>query len=574
MKFINLIIILIIILGTNLLSTTYYVDNTHLNSSDTNDGTDPNFPWETIGHVNDYSEDPGFNAGDQILLKRGDIWNEGIDFSNSLSYGTNDDHIIIGAYGGGNRPILDGNNLQSCGVYLEKKFFEIVDLEILNFYSEGIRIHAPQKNTGTIINNVYVHDITTTIPANILFVFGIKIESNSCTITNSTVSNNINDGIFIDGDACIISNNEIIDNGIGGTVSDYLGDAIQYIGDNGSIYNNHIKNYITDNHLYTKNCVRFEGDVVEIYDNFCESAGFGIGVALATNVKVRNNYFYNIRDDAIQIKNGEFFNNIVYECLNGGIRCVGDNTSFEIKIFGNTIVDCKKSLTIDGGIIDFRNNLLYYYNLSNPRVLKILSQSNISNLDFNLYYPDNVSNMFYLNGSYYSSLINWQSSGNDGNSLSSDPILSFYPAIPLFFLSEYSPAINLATDLGSAYDFDYKYWIRSSDNVWDIGAQEYIPSTFPKLRPRFNLEDYSLSQNYPNPFNPATLISFSIPNDEFVSLRIYDVLGREFAQIINERRRAGTYQIEFNGAALNSGVYYYTLTAGSYTETKKMMIIK
>ena len=87
-------------------------------------------------------------------------------------------------------------------------------------------------------------------------------------------------------------------------------------------------------------------------------------------------------------------------------------------------------------------------------------------------------------------------------------------------------------------------------------------------------KDYSLSQNYPNPFNPATLISFSIPNDEFVSLRIYDVLGREFAQIINERRRAGTYQIEFNGAALNSGVYYYTLTAGSYTETKKMMIIK
>ena len=87
-------------------------------------------------------------------------------------------------------------------------------------------------------------------------------------------------------------------------------------------------------------------------------------------------------------------------------------------------------------------------------------------------------------------------------------------------------------------------------------------------------KDYSLSQNYPNPFNPATLISFSIPNDEFVSLRIYDVLGREFAQIINERRSAGTYQIEFNGAALNSGVYYYTLTAGSYTETKKMMIIK
>ena len=87
-------------------------------------------------------------------------------------------------------------------------------------------------------------------------------------------------------------------------------------------------------------------------------------------------------------------------------------------------------------------------------------------------------------------------------------------------------------------------------------------------------KDYSLSQNYPNPFNPATLISFSIPNDEFVSLRIYDVLGREVAQIINERKSAGTHQIEFDGAAFNSGVYYYTLTAGSYTETKKMLMIK
>ncbi len=87
-------------------------------------------------------------------------------------------------------------------------------------------------------------------------------------------------------------------------------------------------------------------------------------------------------------------------------------------------------------------------------------------------------------------------------------------------------------------------------------------------------KDYNLSQNYPNPFNPATLISFSIPNEEFVNLKIYDVLGSEIAQIINERRGAGTYQVEFSASSLNSGVYYYTLTAGSYTETKKMMLMK
>ena len=120
------------------------------------------------------------------------------------------------------------------------------------------------------------------------------------------------------------------------------------------------------------------------------------------------------------------------------------------------------------------------------------------------------------------------------------------------------------------------YYVKATADLFVSNASNIVSSNvlYYKRTDELLPEKYSLEQNYPNPFNPATLIIFSIPNDEFVSLRIYDVLGREVAQIINERRSAGTHQVEFDGASLNSGVYYYTLTAGSYTETKKMLMVK
>ncbi|MFQ3608556.1 MAG: T9SS type A sorting domain-containing protein [Chloroherpetonaceae bacterium] len=85
---------------------------------------------------------------------------------------------------------------------------------------------------------------------------------------------------------------------------------------------------------------------------------------------------------------------------------------------------------------------------------------------------------------------------------------------------------------------------------------------------------YKLDQNYPNPFNPSTKITFSIKNAGFVSLKVYDLLGREVATLVNENRAAGIYDVNFNAAGLGSGVYFYTLTSGGFSQTKKMMIIK
>ena len=85
---------------------------------------------------------------------------------------------------------------------------------------------------------------------------------------------------------------------------------------------------------------------------------------------------------------------------------------------------------------------------------------------------------------------------------------------------------------------------------------------------------YTLSQNYPNPFNPTTTINYKIPELSFVTLKVYDVLGSEVATIANEEKPAGNYDVEFDGSVLTSGIYFYRIQVGDYTNTKKMILLK
>ncbi len=86
--------------------------------------------------------------------------------------------------------------------------------------------------------------------------------------------------------------------------------------------------------------------------------------------------------------------------------------------------------------------------------------------------------------------------------------------------------------------------------------------------------DYKLMQNYPNPFNPSTIIAFTLPNATFVSLKVYDLLGKEVATLVNEELQSGYHQVNFNAKDLSGGVYFYTIKAGSFTNTKKLVLLK
>lgn len=87
-------------------------------------------------------------------------------------------------------------------------------------------------------------------------------------------------------------------------------------------------------------------------------------------------------------------------------------------------------------------------------------------------------------------------------------------------------------------------------------------------------QKFSLEQNFPNPFNPVTMMKYNIVNEGFVRLAVYDMLGREIKTIVNENQKAGTYTVQFDASGLTSGVYFYKLVTGNFTETKKMMLVK
>lgn len=87
-------------------------------------------------------------------------------------------------------------------------------------------------------------------------------------------------------------------------------------------------------------------------------------------------------------------------------------------------------------------------------------------------------------------------------------------------------------------------------------------------------DNYSLHQNFPNPFNPRTVISFQAVGNSDVVLKVYDVMGREVQTLVNERLNPGTYEVNFEGTGLTSGVYFYKMTAGGFSETKRMILMK
>ena len=136
------------------------------------------------------------------------------------------------------------------------------------------------------------------------------------------------------------------------------------------------------------------------------------------------------------------------------------------------------------------------------------------------------------------------------------------PTLHFLYLEDAIPGVSL---------FDENSW--SDESVWRY-------QTWTPLPPSVEVQDvnifnnFNLELNYPNPFNPSTKIKYQIADASFVNLQVYDVLGKEVATLINKEMQAGSYEVEFDASNLPSGIYYYTLNTGSYTKTKKMILLK
>ncbi|MCH7963543.1 MAG: T9SS type A sorting domain-containing protein [Bacteroidetes bacterium] len=152
-----------------------------------------------------------------------------------------------------------------------------------------------------------------------------------------------------------------------------------------------------------------------------------------------------------------------------------------------------------------------------------------------------------------------------------------------FTLSENSPCIDAGTAL---YILNGDTILNFPTNTYDGLAPDmgFIESPYPLgINEGLNQpKKFILSQNYPNPFNPTTKIKFTIPSvgtsrysgTVSVQLKVYDVLGNEVATLVNENKPAGSYEVEFDGTDLISGIYFYRIEAGSFIKTKKMILIK
>lgn len=122
--------------------------------------------------------------------------------------------------------------------------------------------------------------------------------------------------------------------------------------------------------------------------------------------------------------------------------------------------------------------------------------------------------------------------------------------------------VNYSSDF-SLYPEDVYVWMIEIDKA--VSVEENVT-----LAPN----KFELMQNFPNPFNPSTSIEYSVQGNEFVSLKVYDVLGNEISTLVNETKSPGTYKVNFDASQLTSGIYFYKMTAGNFTKTNKMMLVK
>lgn len=168
-------------------------------------------------------------------------------------------------------------------------------------------------------------------------------------------------------------------------------------------------------------------------------------------------------------------------------------------------------------------------------------------------------------------------------SLSSPPLFTGNIGTLVFTASSSNPAICEVSILKPDTLMVTGLW--SGEAIVTVTAVDVDSTAISYATPAFRLitavEDeekipkgFSLSQNYPNPFNPTTSIKYTVVSMTHVILTVYDMLGREVSTLVDEEKPAGTYEVQFNASNLPSGVYFYTLQAGTYTQTRKMLLSK
>jgi parallel beta-helix repeat protein len=495
---------------------TYYVDNVYGNNA--NNGLSTSSAWKTISKVNGIN----FSPGDQILFKRGGIWYETLTVKTS---GTSSSPIVYGAYGSGNNPIIDGSYSRNNAIYVYSKSNIVIrDLKLQRAIGSG-QIRIAYGNN-------------------------IRVENNQIYITG-------HGGVFIENSSnCVILRNSMT------TPSG------NYDKQTDGIYSQR-----NSNNFYDSNSIVLSNDNLPHHID-------GIQSYIDNNLTVRNNYIYqnNTKPNGqgIYATTGQgihnYYNNIVYapNSISSivGFRNLSAGTG-SLRLYHNTLIGKGGSIlyvTEDRNLIA-KNNIFisagYGY-----AMLKINTVNSSANINNNLYYNGGGTNAAVYNG-VAKTFSQWKSMGFEANGVMGNPMLE-----PNYTLKPGSAAINRGVYLSSTYNYDRGGRLRPQMGAADIGAYESRYSGKEGEIGEVLPEKFELSQNFPNPFNPTTQIRFSLPEASEVTLKIYDILGKEVTTLVNETRDAGTHEIQFDATQFASGVYVYQIKTANFVQTKKMSLLK
>jgi parallel beta-helix repeat protein len=329
---------------------------------------------------------------------------------------------------------------------------------------------------------------------------------------------------------------------------------------------------------------RLENSYIHLNNNTIYSEAFSLFSALKCFLLIENsrflfplNYSENFNCEGIPVWEDCYAvirNNIVKGFRSG----VEIDYSSKAVIYNNTFVENTAGIVVNGMPVEtyIYNNIFYKNTMASIDLdysTSFADTSNLAYVDNNLY----TEGKFILNSWGHKNIVN-----QGTNNFLADP--GFQNGTE-YYLKSTSAAIDRGTTVIKSFSkvfpvLDSVFTIPStitieqySGKAPDLGAKEYGNTS--GIANKINsVSEYRLEYNYPNPFNPVTTIGYSIPKASYVELNIYDMLGREVTSLLRKEQAAGEYKVQFDGSSLPSGIYIYSIQAGHFRDSKKLVLLK
>jgi hypothetical protein len=233
---------------------------------------------------------------------------------------------------------------------------------------------------------------------------------------------------------------------------------------------------------------------------------------------------------------------------------------------------------ISGNITKFYFRMIGNIGYKYYKMSIILGQTTLTSFPIGSFYTGIMDTVFYRDSVYLSStgMANWLGIQFD------HPFYYDKTKSLVIQVEQYSSNIGISQIHGHTlltgkrrnYTSIPPFYLSNQDGYMVNFGVDITPVSSVEPNSAYIPNDYNLKQNYPNPFNPETIINFDLPKSGFVSLKVYDILGKEITTLVYEMKNAGSYDIKFDGSTLSNGMYFSKLETNGYTSTKKMFLVK